>query len=154
MVSVEDIKVIFLDVDGVLNSQEYWDRVGNAFRERFNQIDVDKIVLLNQIIEATQAKIVISSCWRLLHYEELLDILSKKGLVGEIIGMTPSLSLVRGLEIQKWLDGNPNVTRFVILDDSDDMEHLDGHLIQPNFYSNGLKLKHVEAAIVHLNRRV
>jgi len=25
MVNVEDIKVIFLDVDGVLNSQEYWD---------------------------------------------------------------------------------------------------------------------------------
>ena len=38
----------------------------------------------------------------------------------------------RGLEIDAWLQENPQYTRFVILDDGADMAHLDSHLIQTN----------------------
>jgi hypothetical protein len=58
------IKALFLDVDGVLNSDDYQFCSGKWNMSKKSQIDPTSIPLLNQIIAATNAKIVVSSTWR------------------------------------------------------------------------------------------
>lgn len=53
----EKQKVIFLDVDGVLTHEDYL----NGVEE---DLDREKITFLKQIVEETDAKIVLSSTWR------------------------------------------------------------------------------------------
>ena len=65
--------------------------------------------------------------------------------------MTPKLHVRRGLEIQKWLDDNPqgeNVV-FVILDDDSDMEHLMDRLVQTD-HEFGLTQEDAGKAILML----
>jgi hypothetical protein len=121
------MKVLFLDLDGVVNSHDWFRRrvmeqpIGNYFER---QIDPQAIVLLNEIIEATGVKVVISSTWRKNYtLQELRAGLSSRGFSGEIIGVTgEDLSAIRGREIQKWLDDNKDygIERFVIVDDDSD----------------------------------
>ena len=54
------MKVIFLDVDGVLNTKYSKSRCG-----RFIGIDKDKVAQLKRIVDETDAEIVLSSTWRL-----------------------------------------------------------------------------------------
>ena len=156
------MKVIFLDFDGVLNSAEYmlfnkeeWNSGDDA-----GMIDPDSVALVNQIIEKTGAKVVISSSWRLGHtIDELKTILKRKGFIGEVIGMTPPTFLLnpddeenkqfseRGHEIQKWLrTQKETIESFVILDDESDMVHLKPRLVQTTWRS-GINETHIEAAI-------
>jgi len=78
-------------------------------------------------------KIVVSSTWRLGEtVESLKKILFPAKLVADaVISVTPRLAwgIERGLEIQDWLDRHPEVTRFVIVDDDDDMAHLKHRLV-------------------------
>jgi hypothetical protein len=57
VLSRELTPLLFLDVDGVLNSHD-------ANEYHFNTIHRDKIERLNRIVKATGAEIVISSAWR------------------------------------------------------------------------------------------
>ena len=116
-------KVIFLDVDGVLNS--------NCSTEP--TIAEDMVKRLAHIVEKTKASIVLSSSWRYdyVHhinsgsdyYDKdvacLIKLFKKYGL--EIADTTP-LSYINGAhsrpyEIRTWLASQANVKRFVILDD-------------------------------------
>lgn len=121
------MKVIFLDIDGVLN----W--VGTEERHMgFIGLDPTRITQFNKITAAhPDAKIVISSTWRRTFiagsYQDLAglaELLHKTGLVGEVIGQTPMrFSYVpRGGEIRAWIETweqeNPNQQlNYVILDD-------------------------------------
>ena len=147
-------RIIFLDVDGVLNSALVYGNLGPGLE----RIDPDAVQRVNVITDATGAKVVISSSWRVLHpFADLLMALSKKGMTAPVVGVTPDLSSTegelvyrgrpRGDEIKAWLDAvSPPVTSFVILDDDDDMEpHMD-HLVQTSF-DDGLQDEHVERAI-------
>lgn len=90
------MKVIFLDFDGVLVTVHDRYTAGSPFCV-FN---------LNRIIEATGAKIVVSSSWRILfEMEELTRFLKEWGVQGEVIGKTPvNHDGERGDEIQAWLN--------------------------------------------------
>lgn len=122
---MKKIKVIFLDIDGVLNViPEDHDEFGGTFHTRF----VDN---LRRIIEETGAKIVISSSWRFGGLERMKKMWEFRGLPGEVIGITPDLwrnvkdedfheKLKRGDEVQSWLDTHPNIENYVILDDDND----------------------------------
>ena len=79
------MKVIFLDVDGVLNSK----RDGNSIKLRTDS----HFRLLQEIVKATGAKIVLSSSWRAGFAKArntLLNRLKEYGL--EIMDSTPVLS--------------------------------------------------------------
>ncbi len=145
------MKVIFLDVDGVLNYADCWFRPENKNKGKFIWDD-DCIKRVNRIVKETGAKIVLSSDWRL--YDEYYDaVLNKMNIEGEIIDVTPSLmNLARGIEIQAWLDEHPEVTNFVILDDRDDMAHLMHKLVQTSFEIDGLTDKLAVQAIEMLNK--
>lgn len=154
------MKLIFLDIDGVLNSSAWF----KCFFKQ-NQVivsvpddklDPDAIARLNKITDATGAKIVISSTWRMLFrskFPELIEILKEHGVTGDIIGMTPILGTVRGKEIKSWLYTNTeyDVEKFIIIDDDSDMDTLrDNHLIKTTF-EFGLQDEHVSWAIKWLS---
>ena len=58
------IKIVFLDVDGVLNSLNYTPVQDVKCVDDLYVIEEEKIKLLKEIIIKTNAKIVISSTWR------------------------------------------------------------------------------------------
>ena len=104
------MKVIFLDVDGVLNSQQLFEKCED---DQLISVDEDNIKNLKTIVDATGAKIVLSSSWRYGWAEHsdavqdwcqiLVDILAKYDL--KIIDKTEYLSSGRREdEIKDWLD--------------------------------------------------
>jgi hypothetical protein len=131
---VNGLKVIFLDVDGVLNSEVSREQERNNF-DNWMEHEVSEMHVnnLKKIVDATGAQIVLSSSWRFDHpkatgrdfiADPLMKVLDRKlKAVGlDIIDVTPDLrGKIRGAEIQDWLDRHSEVERFVILDDDTDM---------------------------------
>ena len=110
------MKVIFLDIDGVLNSDEYFDKIKNLNIQGIqSQVDIEKIKLLKKAIDETGAKVVLSSSWRYKRNAQYLkELLLQYNIFTD---STPFLKNERGLEIKKWLENNPIVEDYVILDD-------------------------------------
>lgn len=140
------MKVIFLDVDGVLNHGK-----------QIEKVEDDKIQILKQIIDETGAKIVLSSDWRfwLGTDDEDVELLQEKlsGIGAEIMSSTPgSKHGYRGAEIYQWINKwkGETIDKFVILDDRDDMKLYMNRLVQTSF-NLGLQEKHVKKAIQLLN---
>jgi hypothetical protein len=122
------MKVIFLDIDGVISTfEKQW------------KLDINKLDLLTNIINETNAKIVISSSWRIgctnaddmkqrllthriddnIKYSEEF-----KTFLESIIDITPNGSQngpLRGNEIQDWIDEHNDIETYVIIDDDSDM---------------------------------
>ena len=75
------MNIIFLDVDGVLNS------IKELSERSFSKISLN---ILKRIVDETNAKIVVISSWRLLEFSRkiLLSELEKYHLKESIIGMT------------------------------------------------------------------
>jgi hypothetical protein len=112
------MKVIFLDVDGVLNStvtrqEEGWCTINRRMLNR-----------VKEIVVTTGCKIVISSTWRLIPgcKEDLENNLAVVGIFDQVIGETPNFDhpKVRHDEIRDWLNRNTQVQRFAIIDDTDE----------------------------------
>ena len=111
------MKVIFLDIDGVLNSDEYFDKIeGQDIHGIEEDIDVETIKLLRKAVEETGAKVVFSSTWRYRkRAEELKQLMLEYGVI--VDSSTPYLENVRGEEIKQWLKEHPGTEDFVLLDD-------------------------------------
>lgn len=134
------MKVLFLDIDGVLNSvqscmfynEKGYDNGGLSVRDpKFCEYAC--MHLRNLLKEIPELKIVVSSTWRSgRSAEELQDLLSSSaGLpAGVVVAKTPKSDGPRGLEIMAWLSEHPEVERYVILDDDSDMQGCLEHLIQ------------------------
>ena len=123
------MKVIFLDVDGVLNSSSD----GYSIKLRTDS----HLILLKYIVENTGARIVLSSSWRIGITKASKNLLKRLGEYGlKIMDSTPVLpsSSCRGDEIRQWLNySNYVIERFVILDDEDDMaEFTTTNLVRTN----------------------
>lgn len=112
-------KLIFLDFDGVLNCDLSVSRLGTRYK-----FWPPSIKALNELLELSGARIVISSSWR-EHWSlgENAVALERAGLLrGRVVGKTPVLDRDRGVEIGVWLKSVPyQVESFVILDDKEDM---------------------------------
>lgn len=96
----EYCRIVFLDVDGVLNSDQFYVKT----RGRSGDFDPEAITLLNQL-EAIDAEVVISSSWGDSAIKPLQDV----GLTLPIIGYTEHFHVdwfCRGNEIEKWLVTN------------------------------------------------
>ena len=150
------MKVVFLDIDGVLNSNLYDRQIRTATD---GNIDESRLDLLKQLVEQTGAVIVLSSSWR-KHWDmdpaggdaigrELNTVFRKHGL--KIGGKTPCLaSGERAEEIRTWLtEHKTEVESFVILDDAfGGWSELASHLVQTNYrIGRGLEGRHVQRAI-------
>jgi hypothetical protein len=167
------MRLIFLDIDGVLNHEQWFRNRGRApmdltYRQRLqHSVDPHRLELLNQITDLTGAKIVLSSSWRnYASWQTTARGLAEHGMRGMMVDATPRKDerdhrvfarfqgrfpdpiepYPRGYEIQQWLDPLPVAPQFVILDDDPDMEHLGPRLVQTSF-ETGLTEEHVNEAI-------
>ena len=152
------MKIIFLDVDGILNSNDTED----VFRGLIG-LDYSGIKLLREIVDATKAEIVLVSTWKLGWHKDksrnsmlanYLDTrLAEEGLT--IIDKTGGHMNLRGHGIIDWLSEHPTDS-WIVLDDEifEDYEECGilPHLVKTSFYDGGLKDKHVEMAINLLNK--
>lgn len=141
------MKVIFLDIDGVMNSAEFYKRKkaqswewAHMFGKYLSySIDPDKVAFLNKIIDATGAVVVLSSSWRLgppvpalkEDFKRVgIDVFDRCPCWGKY-GVTdwkveedenghPYTTLIPRSEIVgAWLKDHPEVERYVIIDDND-----------------------------------
>jgi hypothetical protein len=131
---ISKIKVIFLDIDGVLNHDKWYtsDTYKNMYQNENNELDLDPICVerINNICHKTNAKIVISSNWRISWYGTILR-LTRGGLKEQyIIDKTPERMWVnipnfdrsRGAEINDWLEQHNECENYIILDDRTDFK--------------------------------
>jgi hypothetical protein len=149
-------KLLFLDVDGVLNSYGWFERridiLGGGHDRKTHDIDPAAVGLLNQLIDRTDALVVISSTWRMFGHHQCASYLARRGFFGRVLDVTPQMGGPRGAEIQWWLDHCPAHRRpdsFVILDDDSDMVHLSNRLVQTKM-ETGLTPADVDAAVAML----
>jgi hypothetical protein len=158
--------VLFLDIDGVVNSAE-WAAAGHM-RCLGAEHDADHFAphlcaRLERVLAATRCAIVLSSSWRVTHTEGYIEELLRNAGApsARLIGATPTWRTIgdgqivgayerRGAEIQTWLDANPDPARtFAIVDDSDDMGPLVDRLVRTS-WQRGIEDHHVEALIAML----
>ena len=151
------MNVIFTDIDGVLNE----DTTPARTKSQAIFIDQDKLLRLKQIVDATGAKIVLSSTWRYDRddpryngdFLELQEAFKKVGL--EFYSYTPEevTGRKRGVEIKAWLGLHPEVDRYIILDDElfdYEERRLLPRLIKTDFADGGLTETHTQEAIALL----
>ena len=129
-------KYLFLDFDGVLNTEFYQDLLiskGEPWRDEHGSIfDPQAVEQLKRIIDATHADIVIASSWKYLGFEAMQNMWSARHLPGRVIDITPSVVSAswsldengldarqsKGIEIDYWLFENAaRAARYVIIDD-------------------------------------
>ena len=134
------IKVIFLDIDGVLNTRDWHSRMTkDTPRDEFGfAFDPVAVSNLAHIIEKTDAVIVISSSWKFYGVPKLRQMWKIRNLPGTILDITPNtvsddmllnanleefqLGVCRGNEIKEWLSRHKGeVSNYVIIDDFDDL---------------------------------
>lgn len=138
------MKVVFLDVDGVLNH--------DISMEHGVQLDARNVSLIDDLCKETGAKLVISSTWRIndKNFTSLKDALWWLGFgAHDYRGIDRTVFNgygdgnrhdTRGFEIQQYLDEHPEITHYVILDDDADMlESQQDHFVHVNG-SNGLTI--------------
>lgn len=154
-VSTDEPRYLMLDVDGVLNSAEYLRERRSVPRPTPHRIDAQTVPRLNEITDRTGAWIVITSTWRVGNPTRVMaEILRMHGVTGRVIDRTPRLFHgssrgPRGIEIQTWMDAQPEhiVDRQIaILDDQGGMEHLAHRLVQTT-WERGLLDEHVERCV-------
>ena len=109
-------KVIFLDIDGVMNMYGVSSR---TFMKPYGQhIEPHLVCRLNYICEQLKdLKIVISSSWR-MDMEDLQKQLEEQGFKywDRVIGKTPFIEF-RGNEILSWIDVNKFNGKYLVIDD-------------------------------------
>ncbi len=114
------MKILFVDVDGVLNTDVLIRSFG------CEHICPDRVLLLKKIVDATDAHIVLSSTWRINPSNRRLVSAALSEADLRIIDCTPiltrklSMYINRHQEISSWLNDNAFVTKYAIIDDLDD----------------------------------
>lgn len=145
------MKLIFLDIDGVMNHRKHFVRSRLHEGQEFCPIAVRN---LREIIKRTGAKIVVSSTWRKMGQTRMKNILRSYDMHQYFYGLTPVIDeVIRGIEIQKFLEEcGAEVEQFVILDDDSDMGDLSNHLVHTS-YIDGLNDDKREEAILVLTQK-
>ena len=138
-------KYVFLDIDGVLNSNYYFEQKSQNTKnaknnnntdtniitnintdtsqiDKYDDIDPIRVKRLRNIIEETGAKIILCSSWRSLsdiqehpQWKYLISSLAAENL--QIYDQTPETLQGRPYDIRKYLDLHTEITRYIILDD-------------------------------------
>lgn len=161
------MKVIFLDCDGVLNFKGCRARSPKGYKG----IADSRLKLLKEIVDATDAHIVLTSTWKDGWYMDKVNIadpdvlyLMKKfrGQGIKIFDKTMEDSWMnRGQGIYSWLALHDEVTEWVVLDDEifPDFEQYGilEHLVQTEYSAadgGGLQQRHVAQVIKLLNEGI
>lgn len=150
-------KIIFLDFDGVLNTEHYQGLLqyqGKPWQDEYGAFfDPKAVKQLKRIIDTTDADIVVESSWKYLGLDAMKELWEVRNLPGTIIDITPSLlGKNKGVEIASWLSKYAKQDlRYVIIDD--EFVILDSqlpHFILTNPYE-GITEEQANRAISMLN---
>ena len=147
------MKVIFLDFDGVITTPD------SNYR-----IMWDKVALVQKILDATGAKIVLSTSWRDFDIESSIKAIKRnpfnpenkcpfeKDIVGVTIkyGYSTKWDWIspRGGEINDYIKEHPEIEQYVIIDDEDITPTNEqwNHVVYTNHYK-GITEEDVNKAI-------
>lgn len=133
------MKILFLDIDGVVNSRS------TTNFDQLYPIDPYMAFLVGKIQLDTGCEVVLSSSWR--HHPDGVAAVEKR--IVKIKDVTPTKDY-RGDEIIEWLKKHPGVERYAILDDDTDF-----HDWQPLFkttFENGLTEEIAKQVTDYLNQ--
>lgn len=150
------MKIIFLDVDYVLNSvkklKEVYKQTGKSHSGFSYPFDETCMKNLKTLVTQTNSNLVITSIWRKSEEGKkvLLNELEKYGLDNYVMGYTPILDGKRGDEIESFLTNLKYKVKFVILDDNSDMGKFLPFLVKTDG-NVGLTYENVIEAIEKLN---
>lgn len=160
---MNDFKVIFLDIDGVLNKSSFGeDTYYDKFADSDLALDQDLIANLKTLVESDDSiRIVWSSDWGVYDKEywnrwknPIKHIESFDWMKGKVLGITPrKLSSEHFHEIKWWLDHHPDINDYVILEDSyfpDEWFGLEHHLVRCDS-AKGFDNDCLEKALMILN---
>jgi len=176
------MKIICLDIDGVLNCElaykrgycKYVDIGGGKHYQTFYP---PAKRFLNDLIDITEAKIVLSSSWRAGGLEWFRKVWKAEDMAGEVIDITPFRDdRFRGFEIKEWLNNmgfqhinwskelqqeymdKSGIENYVILDDDSDMlyEQKDNfiHVLPSPRNLSGFKSVYYYRALKILNKTI
>ena len=138
------MKIIFLDIDGVMNSEVYHKNLDTK-KKNWRRFDPEAVKMIKRLVEEFDAKIVISSLWRFVAKKELAKELKESGLINHlhIDWKTPVIEPGhRGKEIKLWLNVHPEINDFVIIDDdSDVLSEYNDKFVKTDYY-DGLQAEH------------
>ena len=176
------MKVIFLDIDGVLNlpgAELGYSKMGAKWRDLWTEKDPSRlnaysivfspsaIYHLGEIVRQTGAKIVISSTWRRgSDLEEMKGWFLDPDISEAIIGKTPCFystshpeladkqgRVQRGEEIYWYIQNSKEeITRYAVIDDDGDMDAVRRNFFQTDGW-DGLTRTISKKIIKHLNYR-
>ena len=129
----ETVKLLFLDIDGVIINR-------HSSKISYDNPDPNCVARLNQLIEQSRARIVVTGAWRTNRsINELQQLLERWKVRGVVIAQTPygPRGCKRGDEIGKFFKEwqGEAVESFVILDDDADFGHFLPHLVHTRFDS-------------------
>lgn len=161
------MKYVFLDIDGVLNCREFFEKTKPAERFEANELSEfernlahvgeEYVARLNGLVDVGRVAFILSSTWRIgSSLNHVQRVLAHQGFQGSLIGATPVGIGKRGREIASWLVSatgadafnrakSKDWPKFVILDDDSDMLHLEGWLVKTD-NQFGLQDEHIEKA--------
>lgn len=119
----QDQKILFLDIDGVLNSEVYYK---SSFKSdnSSSRFDPKSVELIKKLVEEFSLQIVISSTWRYGATDRLMHELKNSKLIGYLYHewFTPVIHPAhRGTEIKLWLELHPEVSDYIIIDDDENI---------------------------------
>ena len=148
------MKVIFVDVDGVLNSDGFIDSVKGS-----QDIDIKTIRLLKNAVNKTGAQIVMDTSFRYTKsFLKVQEMLLQNGI---LFDKTPFIDNERGKEIKQYLAEHKDIEDYILLDDvifPDFDDELLEHLIKMDDTNSrgigkGLQEKDVEEIIRRFGRK-
>lgn len=148
-------KLLFLDIDGVMNSHDLWRRNKDKPKLPENrwtdQIDPEACRRMERVVAETGCKIIISSTWRIIHpLAALRGFFLHHGWRAPIVGKTPRLGDFRGDEVAKFIsEWRDPQAPYVCIDDDGDF-HPHQPLVKTS-YAYGLTDELAQKAIDILN---
>ncbi len=175
------MRVIFLDIDGVLNSASWFkardkddSKSESVFEHHSNDLSPWLVTTFESLmafaIKEEDTRIVLSSTWRtLFDLDEMYRLLDKciqshfnrrisfprEAFIDKtpigLPGQKFSEHIIRGKEIKWWLDNNQRVTSYVILDDDADMLPEQKHNFVHTTWREGMTVQHAMKALRILN---
>jgi len=155
-------KIIFLDVDGVLNifSESYmtnYVEYDNRFKFSINRLEFHLVKRLEYIIKNTDAYIVVCSGWGMNELKKVLEDCEFKYL-SRIIDEVDSMHRIDS--ILKYVKEH-NIKKYIVLDDEIDVEKVQNLISSESDripftkvqirYTEGLTNQNVMTAIEYLN---
>lgn len=151
------LKYIFLDFDGVLNTEQHQARLtieGQPTKDEYGPLfDPTAVARLAEIVEATKAEIIVISSWgEILGKDRVIEMWEKRGLPGElrVVFVPDEKCNSKAQWIEECIDQKIFLPYIIFDDESQFLPEQEKHFMKVNPVT-GISKENVERAIELLN---